>query len=78
MPTFRSCHGRESSRKPPNDYVLPFSHDHELAHPGYYSVEFDDGIKAELTVAARGDRAILLSRGDSPDSHLQGLERHER
>src|SRR5229473_197092 len=37
----------------PNDYVLPFSHDHELAHPGYYSVEFDDGIKAELTVAAR-------------------------
>ena len=31
----------------------PFSHDHEQAHPGYYGVEFENGIKAELTVSTR-------------------------
>lgn len=35
------------------DYSAAFSHDHEQAHPGYYSVQFDDGIQTELTVTAR-------------------------
>jgi predicted alpha-1,2-mannosidase len=35
------------------DYALKFSHEREQAHPGYYAVEFDNGVKAELTVTAR-------------------------
>ncbi len=37
------------------DEIKPgaFSHDHEQAHPGYYSVEFENGIMAELTVSTR-------------------------
>ena len=37
----------------PNNFDIPFSHDHEQAHPGYYSVTLDNGVKTELTVAAR-------------------------
>ncbi|MBQ6156925.1 MAG: GH92 family glycosyl hydrolase [Bacteroidales bacterium] len=32
-------------------YALAFSHKNESAEPGYYSVKFDNGIKAEMTVA---------------------------
>ncbi len=35
------------------DFALSFSHANEQAHPGYYSVEFDNGVKSELTVATR-------------------------
>lgn len=35
------------------DYVLSFSHDREQAHPGSYAVEFDNGIRAKLTVSPR-------------------------
>ena len=34
-------------------YSLAFSHAHEQARPGYYAVEFDNGVKTELTVSAR-------------------------
>jgi predicted alpha-1,2-mannosidase len=37
----------------PNDFVTPFSHDHEQAHPGYYTVTFDNGVKTELAVTTR-------------------------
>src|SRR6185312_15648608 len=37
----------------PNNFDVPFSHDREEAHPGYYSVQLENGVKAELTVAAR-------------------------
>ncbi len=37
----------------PNDLLMPFSHDHEQAHPGYYSVTLDNGVKTELTVSTR-------------------------
>jgi predicted alpha-1,2-mannosidase len=35
------------------DYALAFSHGREQAHPGYYAVEFDNGVKTELTVTTR-------------------------
>jgi len=35
------------------ELALPFSHAKESAQPGYYSVEFDNGVKTELTVSAR-------------------------
>jgi predicted alpha-1,2-mannosidase len=37
----------------PNNFDVPFSHNHEHAHPGYYSVTLDNGVKTELTVTAR-------------------------
>ncbi len=37
----------------PNDLTASFSHEHEQAHPGYYSVTLDNGVKTELTVTAR-------------------------
>ena len=36
-----------------NDLKVGFSHDHEQAHPGYYSVILDNGVKTELGVALR-------------------------
>lgn len=59
--------------------VLPFSHDHEEAHPGYYSVEFDNGIKADLAVSRRsgmgrftfpvnGQRNLIFKAGASANS----------
>ncbi len=35
------------------EYVLAFSHDREQAHPGYYAVEGNNGVKTELTVTSR-------------------------
>lgn len=37
----------------PSDLTTSFSHDQEQAHPGYYSVTLDNGVKVELTVATR-------------------------
>ena len=34
-------------------YPLQFSHKNETAHPGYYKVNFDNGIQAELTASTR-------------------------
>lgn len=36
-----------------NDLKVGFSHDHEQAHPGYYSVILDNGVTTELAVALR-------------------------
>lgn len=35
------------------DYRVTFSHSNEAAHPGYYSVTLDNGIKVALTVSER-------------------------
>lgn len=43
----------DASSTSPNNFDVPFSHDHEEAHPGYYSVILDNGVKAELTITAR-------------------------
>jgi len=37
-----------------NDRASAFSHDHETARPDYYSVEFDNHIRAEVTPVERG------------------------
>lgn len=37
----------------PGNLTVPFTHDQEQAHPGYYSVSLGNGVKAELTVAMR-------------------------
>jgi predicted alpha-1,2-mannosidase len=37
----------------PNDLTVPFSHEHEQAHPGYYSLTLENGVKSELTVSTR-------------------------
>lgn len=60
----------------PGNARQAFSHDHEIAHPGYYSVEFENGIKTELTVRERagmarfyfpsgGNRALIFKAGYS-------------
>lgn len=57
-------------------YALPFSHDREQAHPGYYAVEFDNKAKTELTTTRRAgigrfifpaeaSRTILFKAGNS-------------
>ena len=58
------------------DFALAFSHDREQAHPGYYAVEFDNGVKTELTVTAHSgigrfvfpagaSRTLLIKVSDS-------------
>ncbi len=58
------------------DYALAFTHDHERAQPGYYGVDFDNGVKAELTVTERAGigriefpagatRTLLVKAGSS-------------
>ena len=42
------------------DFALKFSHEREQAHPGYYAVEFDNGVKAEFTVTARAGISRFL------------------
>ncbi|WP_320780038.1 GH92 family glycosyl hydrolase [Streptomyces sp. CRN 30] len=37
----------------PASYGAKFSHDHETRSPGYYGVEFDNGIRAELSATER-------------------------
>jgi putative alpha-1,2-mannosidase len=36
-----------------SDGYASFSHDKETVHPGYYRVEFDNGVLTELTATAR-------------------------
>ena len=45
---------RGDAGKPGSGYISRFSHDDEVAQPGYYAVTLDDyGIRAELTASAR-------------------------
>ena len=37
----------------PSQFSSAYAHEKESAHPGFYEVQFDDGAKAELTVAQR-------------------------
>lgn len=68
--------GEPAGSATPDACSLAFSHDREQAHPGYYAVTFNNGIKAELTVAARSGigrfnflrgarRTLLIKAGDS-------------
>jgi len=58
------------------EHALAFSHDHEQAQPGFYAVEFDNGIRAELTATTRAgigrfifpagaERTVLIKASDS-------------
>jgi len=64
----------------PNETTLAFSHDHERTQPGYYAVDFDNGIKTELTVTTRAGighfffpngsaPTLLFKAGDSAMAH---------
>ena len=62
-----------------------FSHDREIAHPGYDSVEFEDGTKTELTVRERAgrvrfyfppgaNRALIFKAGGSATADAKNRE----
>jgi predicted alpha-1,2-mannosidase len=55
MPTMGALQLEPGTREnPENGYVSTFSHDNEIAAPGYYSVELDEHhIRAELTASDR-------------------------
>ncbi len=66
----------EDGASSPDSYALAFSHTDEQAHPGYYGVRFDNGIRAEFTTATRSgigrftfpadaSRTLLLKTGSS-------------
>ena len=44
----------------PSKFTARFTHDKEQAHPGFYGVEFEDGIRTELTVSERAGIARFL------------------
>lgn len=59
-----------------SDAVLSFSHDREQAQPGYYAIDFDNGVKVELAVSMRAGigrftfpagvvPSLLIKAGDS-------------
>jgi len=63
----------------------PVSHDREIAHPGYDSVEFEDGTKTELTVRERAgrvrfyfppgaNRALIFKAGGSATADAKNRE----
>jgi predicted alpha-1,2-mannosidase len=47
-----------------NAYASTFSHDHEHASPGYYSVGLDNGVRTELTVTRRSGFARFTFPAD--------------
>jgi len=53
----------------PSQFTSAYSHDKEAAYPGYYSVQFEDGAKAELTVAERAG----IGRFEFPSGSLRTL-----
>ena len=69
----------------PGEASQAFSHHHEIAHPGYYSVEFENGIKTELTVKERAgmarfhfppgaNRALIFKAGYSATADAKNRE----
>lgn len=44
---------RGTKENPDEGFCARYSHDQEIARPGYYAVMLDDGIKAELTATER-------------------------
>jgi predicted alpha-1,2-mannosidase len=70
-----------SPGKNPDVYAASFEHSSEQAHPGYYSVTLDSGVKVELTVAERSGIArfsfpkgqavrLLVNTGRSADTDV--------
>lgn len=54
---------------PPQDrtaFAAAFSHENEIAKPGYYAVTFDNGIKTELTATTRTGFGRFTYPGGSP------------
>ena len=60
-------------------YGLPFAHEKEEAHPGYYAVETENGVRVELTAGERAglgrfefpagaDRKLLIEAGNSANA----------
>jgi predicted alpha-1,2-mannosidase len=47
------------------DFALAFSHGHEQVHPGCYAVEFDNGVRAELTVTTRAGIGRFMFPADA-------------
>lgn len=50
----------------PASFILAFSHDHEAARPGFYSIETDNGVKTELTVAMRAGLGRFVFPSNKP------------
>ena len=55
---------------PANHFVFntPFSHEHEDARPGYYSVTLDNGIRVELTASVRSGFGRFTYPSNSPQT----------
>lgn len=53
----------------PSDYAQGFSHRNEQASPGFYSVAFDSGIQAKLTVTARTGFGVF-TYPSTPEANL--------
>ncbi len=47
-----------------SNYAMSFSHDREQAHPGFYAVQFENGINTELTVSSRAGIARFVFPAD--------------
>lgn len=51
----------------PSTFTAPLAHDKEEAHPGFYALQFEDGIKVELTAAERaGIARFVFPTGSTP------------
>src|SRR5690606_19586021 len=63
-------------------YFLPFSHDDETSEPGYYSVDLDAGVTAELTSTTRtavsrysfDDNATLLFEAGGSNNEVHASD----
>lgn len=53
-------------------FAAPFSHDHESARPGYYSVTLDNGIRVELTATPRSGMGRIKFPAGAPQSLILG------
>jgi predicted alpha-1,2-mannosidase len=53
-----------------SSYASTFSHDHERAAPGYYSVALDNGVRTELTVTQRTGFARFTFPANGPGTLL--------
>jgi len=54
-----------------SSYMSTFSHDNELASPGYYSVKLDNGIQVELTASTyTGRQRIVFPEGKEANHFL--------
>ena len=59
-----------------NDRASAFSHDHETARPDYYSVEFDNHIRAEIAPVERGAHMrFSFPKGDDGWLVLDGYDK---